>query len=119
MVDKTIHSELLTDYALGLVEDGKVSADHLLLCALKAMAPDDVRLMLDNNELTPRFFEADLHTYSVLFSGRQDGAIGKFSRITATVHAESIDSGSIIAALREQHGYETEHLVCRTLVEHA
>lgn len=42
-------------YALQLVEDQLVSADHLLLCALKFMSHDDVREMLDCNELSPRF----------------------------------------------------------------
>jgi hypothetical protein len=45
------------DYALEMVESGLVSADHLLLCALKYMSCDDVREMLDCNELSPRFTE--------------------------------------------------------------
>jgi len=45
------------DYALELVECGLVSADHLLLCALKYMSADAVRDMLDANELSPRFSE--------------------------------------------------------------
>jgi len=57
-----------------------------------------------------------MNNYSVLFSGRKEGAIGKFSRVTLTVKSESIFSGAIIAALRAQHGYETERLVCRSLV---
>ena len=44
------------DYALELVEMG-YSADHLLMCALKYMSHDDVRDMLDCNELSPRFTE--------------------------------------------------------------
>ena len=44
-------------YALDLVDHGLVSADHLLLCALKYMSHDDVREMLDCNELSPRFDE--------------------------------------------------------------
>ena len=43
------------DYALELVEDGAVSPDHLLLACLKYMSHDDVREMLDANELSPRF----------------------------------------------------------------
>ncbi len=43
------------DYALQLVEQGLVSADHMLLCALKYMSHDDARGMLDANELSPRF----------------------------------------------------------------
>jgi len=42
------------DYALELVGQGH-SADHLLLCCLKYMSHDDVRDMLDCNELAPRF----------------------------------------------------------------
>ena len=45
------------DYALEMVEIGLVSADHLLLCALKYMSHDEVRDMLDCNELSPRFDE--------------------------------------------------------------
>jgi hypothetical protein len=44
-------------FALEMVEQGLVSADHLLLCALKYMSHDDVRDMLDCNELSPRFDE--------------------------------------------------------------
>jgi hypothetical protein len=47
------------NYALALVESGVVSADHLLLCALKYMSHDDVRDMLDCNELSPRFINDD------------------------------------------------------------
>ena len=47
------------DFALGLVENQLVSADHLLLCALKYMSSDEVRDMLDSNELSPRFDEDD------------------------------------------------------------
>jgi len=36
-----------------------VTADHLLMCALKYMSHDDVRDMLDCNELSPRFDEDD------------------------------------------------------------
>jgi hypothetical protein len=42
-------------FALELVENELVSADHLLLCCLKYMSADDVREMLDSNELSPRF----------------------------------------------------------------
>jgi len=43
------------DDALGMVEEGRVTADHLLLCCLKYMSNDDVFDMLDCNELTERF----------------------------------------------------------------
>lgn len=42
-------------YALQLVEDGLVDAESLLLCALNHMSHDDVKRMLDSNELSPRF----------------------------------------------------------------
>lgn len=44
------------DYALALVESG-ISADRMLLAALKFMSHDDVRAMLDANEMSPRFFD--------------------------------------------------------------
>ena len=43
------------DKALEMVEEGRVTADHLLLCCLKYMSNDDVFDMLDCNELTERF----------------------------------------------------------------
>jgi len=46
-------------FALELVEQGLVSADHLLACAVGYMSHDDVRDMLDCNELSPRFDEAE------------------------------------------------------------
>jgi hypothetical protein len=45
-------------FALELVEN-QLSSDHLLLCCLKYMSTDDVRDMLDSNELSPRFDEDD------------------------------------------------------------
>lgn len=47
-------------YALCLVEDGYQTADNLLLCCLNYMSCDDVRDMLDCNELSPRFDDDDL-----------------------------------------------------------
>lgn len=47
------------DFALELIKEGVVSADHLLLCALKYMSHDDVRDMLDANELSPRFDDVE------------------------------------------------------------
>ena len=43
------------DKALEMVEEGRITADHLLLCCLKYMSNDDVYDMLDCNELTERF----------------------------------------------------------------
>ena len=42
------------DYALELVEEG-FNANDILLAALKFMSHDDVRDMLDANEMSPRF----------------------------------------------------------------
>ena len=47
------------DKALEMVEEGRVTADHLLLCCLKYMSNDDVYDMLDCNELTERFLNDD------------------------------------------------------------
>jgi hypothetical protein len=46
------------DYALEMVENyGPEFAENLLNAALKYMSHDDVRGMLDANELSPRFDE--------------------------------------------------------------
>ena len=45
------------DIALELVENGMVSAEDMLVMALKYMSNDDVEDMLDCNELSERFFE--------------------------------------------------------------
>ena len=47
------------DIALELVENGIVSAEEMLVMALKYMSTDDVEDMLDCNELSERFFEED------------------------------------------------------------
>jgi hypothetical protein len=44
-------------FAMELVESGVVFSDTLILCCLKYMSHDDVRDMLDCNELSPRFDE--------------------------------------------------------------
>ena len=46
------------DTALELVEDGYVSAEDMLIMALKYMSTDYVADMLDCNELSERFDEA-------------------------------------------------------------
>lgn len=58
-MDKKLFQSDPRDFALMMVSDGLVTADHLLLCALKYMSHDDVRDMLDCNELSPRFDEDD------------------------------------------------------------
>ena len=45
------------DRALELVEEGIVSAEDMLVMALKYMSTDDVDDMLDCNELSERFVE--------------------------------------------------------------
>ena len=52
MTDKALFDSDPRDYALELVEQGYDIA-HLLLCALNYMSHDDVRGMLDANELSP------------------------------------------------------------------
>ena len=47
------------DIALELVENGMVSAEDMLVMALKYMSNDDVEDMLDINELSGRFIEDD------------------------------------------------------------
>ena len=50
--------ENMTDYrdmALELVEDGMVDPNMMLLACLKYMSQDEVRDMLDANELSERF----------------------------------------------------------------
>jgi hypothetical protein len=46
-------------YAFDLVDTGTVTSWDLLACALKYMSHDDVRDMLDANELSPRFADFD------------------------------------------------------------
>jgi len=55
-MDKELFQTDPRSYALEMVENG-FSADHLLLCALLYMSHDEVRDMLDCNELSPRFDE--------------------------------------------------------------
>lgn len=45
------------DYALEIVDDGWVDPRLMLRAALKWMSVDEVRAMLDANELSPRFRE--------------------------------------------------------------
>ena len=45
------------DAALALVEEGVVSAEDMLVMALKYMSTDEVEDMLDANELSERFQE--------------------------------------------------------------
>jgi len=47
------------DYAMVLVEDGMIDAIVLLSAALKWMSEDQVRSMLDANDLSPRFIDKE------------------------------------------------------------
>ena len=47
------------DRALELVEEGVISAEQMLIAALKYMSTDDVEDMLDANELSERFTEEE------------------------------------------------------------
>ena len=59
-------------FALELVENGIVTADHLLMCALKYMSTDDVRDLLDCNELSPRFDEDEDENETCIDCGSDD-----------------------------------------------
>ena len=50
------------DKALALIDEGLVSADDMLIMALKYMSTDDVEDMLDCNELSARFLEDEEDT---------------------------------------------------------
>ena len=64
------------DKALELVENGYVSADDMLVMALKYMSTDDVEDMLDANELSERFVEdmLDANELSERFTEEEDYA---------------------------------------------
>jgi len=57
MFDQELYGNNPRDFALGLVEDGMISPTQLLEACLLYMSHDDVRDMLDANELSPRFDE--------------------------------------------------------------
>ena len=46
-------------YALGLVEEKLIDSDTMLKAALGYMSFDDVRDMLDDNEMSPRFIDEE------------------------------------------------------------
>ena len=45
------------NFALQLVEEGHTTEEDLLIACLGFLSHDEVREMLDNNELSPRFFD--------------------------------------------------------------
>ena len=62
------------DYALNLVDREIVTAENLLCCALKYMSHDDVRDMLDANELSPRFADCDYEELTDFVLRKDEGA---------------------------------------------
>ncbi len=58
-MDKELFRKDPRDFALSLVEDGLVNMEVLLRACLGYMSTDEVRDMLDLNELSPRFGEQD------------------------------------------------------------
>lgn len=58
-MDKELFRKDPRSFALELVDNGFVSAESLLTAALMYMSTDEVRDMLDSNELSPRFSEDD------------------------------------------------------------
>jgi len=55
MFDKELFRKDPRDFALDLVEQGMVDPQLMLTAALNWMSHDEVRHMLDANELSPRF----------------------------------------------------------------
>ena len=59
MFDAELFRKDPRDFALGLVEDGMIDPMMMLTAALNWMSTDEVREMLDANELSPRFDEEE------------------------------------------------------------
>ena len=53
-------------YALDLVDEGPINARELAIMAIKYMSQEDVRDMIEYNELDPRNLEADELLYEFL-----------------------------------------------------
>ena len=62
-MDKELFQRDPRDFALDLVNDGLIDPMMLLQAALNWMSHDEVREMLDANELSPRFDEDDEDEY--------------------------------------------------------
>jgi len=54
-MDKELFKRDPRDFALGLVDDGMIDPMMMLTAALNWMSHDEVRDMLDANEMSPRF----------------------------------------------------------------
>ena len=59
MVDKNDFENRPAHYALELVDDCTTTAEAMLAQCLTYMTDDEIRQMLDANELSPRFTDAD------------------------------------------------------------
>jgi hypothetical protein len=59
MADSSEFKKNPRSYALGLVEEKLIDADTMLKAALGYMSFDDVRDMLDDNEMSPRFIDEE------------------------------------------------------------
>jgi hypothetical protein len=57
--DKTLFQKDPREYAQSMVDDGLIDAQSLLDICLRYLSHDDVRDMLDREELSPRFAEYD------------------------------------------------------------
>lgn len=58
-MDKELFRNDPRDFALSLVDEGMIDPMLLLTAALNWMSTDEVREMLDRNELSPRFDQED------------------------------------------------------------
>ena len=58
-MDKELFKQDPRDFALMLVDEGVIDPMLLLKAALNWMSTDEVRDMLDANELSPRFSDED------------------------------------------------------------
>ena len=47
------------NYALGLIEEGRVDPAYLVLALVKRMTNEHIEAVLDDNDLTPRFLEEE------------------------------------------------------------
>lgn len=57
-MDAELYEDYPRDFALSLIENGLCDHEYMVLACLKWMSQDDVRNMLDANELSPRFLGA-------------------------------------------------------------
>ena len=70
-MDKELFRKDPRDFALGLVEDGMVDPMLMLQACLNWMSTDEVREMLDANELSPRFDDDEQDEFDEFDDDRQ------------------------------------------------